>query len=185
MCDKALFLTISKTTVFGYTRPYIAKGLAREEAHERAAPAIVFRKATAAEAAQCGMPLPRISDAPRGGPADGRYTESRATPCAGCDVDPPDVRAWPAGGRGDGVALGRGGPARQVAGSRSVHRIILRAGETAGLPLLIHPHMLRHACGFYLANKRIDTRAIQQYLGHCNLQHTVHYTALTPYRFTQ
>ena len=44
--------------------------------------------------------------------------------------------------------------------------------------------MLRHACGFYLANKGIDTRAIQQYLGHCNIQHTVQYTALTPQRFT-
>jgi type 1 fimbriae regulatory protein FimB/type 1 fimbriae regulatory protein FimE len=44
--------------------------------------------------------------------------------------------------------------------------------------------MLRHACGFYLANKGIDTRAIQQYLGHRNIQHTVRYTALTPHRFT-
>jgi site-specific recombinase XerD len=75
----------------------------------------------------------------------------------------------------------RGGPL--AAGS--VRHIILRAGETAGLPLPIHPHMLRHACGFYLANKGIDTRAIQQYLGHCNIQHTIRYTALTPQRFTQ
>jgi type 1 fimbriae regulatory protein FimB/type 1 fimbriae regulatory protein FimE len=44
--------------------------------------------------------------------------------------------------------------------------------------------MLRHACGFYLVNKGIDTRAIQQYLGHRNIQHTVRYTALTPHRFT-
>jgi type 1 fimbriae regulatory protein FimE len=75
----------------------------------------------------------------------------------------------------------RGGPLA----TRSVRHIILRAGETAGLPLPIHPHMLRHACGFYLANKGIDTRAIQQYLGHCNIQHTVRYTVLTPHRFTQ
>jgi type 1 fimbriae regulatory protein FimB/type 1 fimbriae regulatory protein FimE len=66
-----------------------------------------------------------------------------------------------------------------------VHHIVLRAGKVAGLPFPIHPHMLRHACGFYLANKGIDTRAIQQYLGHCNIQHTVRYTALTPHRFTQ
>ena len=45
--------------------------------------------------------------------------------------------------------------------------------------------MLRYACGFYLANKGMDTRAIQQYLGHCNIQHTVRYTALSPQRFTQ
>jgi type 1 fimbriae regulatory protein FimE len=75
----------------------------------------------------------------------------------------------------------RGGPLA----SRSVRHIILRAGEAAGLPFSIHPQMLRHACGFYLANKGMDTRAIQQYLGHCNIQHTVRYTALSPQRFTQ
>jgi type 1 fimbriae regulatory protein FimB/type 1 fimbriae regulatory protein FimE len=43
--------------------------------------------------------------------------------------------------------------------------------------------MLRHACGFYLANKGVDTRTLQQYLGHRNIQHTVRYTELTPQRF--
>jgi type 1 fimbriae regulatory protein FimE len=75
----------------------------------------------------------------------------------------------------------RGGPLT----ARAVRHMVLRAGKVAGLPFPIHPHMLRHACGFYLANKGIDTRAIQQYLGHCNIQHTVRYTALTPHRFTQ
>src|SRR5688572_22738227 len=74
----------------------------------------------------------------------------------------------------------RGGPLT----ARAVRHIVLRAGEVAGLTFPIHPHMLRHACGFYLANKGIDTRAIQQYLGHRNIQHTVRYTALTPHRFT-
>lgn len=74
----------------------------------------------------------------------------------------------------------RGGPLTD----RAVRHIVLRAGEVAGLTFPIHPHMLRHACGFYLANKGIDTRAIQQYLGHRNMQHTVRYTALTPHRFT-
>lgn len=74
----------------------------------------------------------------------------------------------------------RGGPLTP----RAVRHIVLRAGEIAGLSFPIHPHMLRHACGFYLANKGIDTRAIQQYLGHRNIQHTVRYTALTPHRFT-
>lgn len=74
----------------------------------------------------------------------------------------------------------RGGPLTD----RAVRHIVLRAGEVAGLTFPIHPHMLRHACGFYLANKGIDTRAIQQYLGHRNIQHTVRYTALTPHRFT-
>jgi type 1 fimbriae regulatory protein FimB/type 1 fimbriae regulatory protein FimE len=64
-----------------------------------------------------------------------------------------------------------------------VHHIVAAAGEVAGLPFPVHPHMLRHACGFYLANKGVDTRALQQYLGHRNIQHTVRYTELTPQRF--
>lgn len=61
--------------------------------------------------------------------------------------------------------------------------IIERAGVLAKLPLSVHPHMLRHACGFYLACSGHDTRAIQAYLGHKNIQHTVRYTDLSPERF--
>jgi integrase len=61
--------------------------------------------------------------------------------------------------------------------------IIERAGILAGLSQSVHPHMLRHACGFYLASKGHDTRAIQAYLGHKNIQHTVRYTDLSPGRF--
>jgi len=43
--------------------------------------------------------------------------------------------------------------------------------------------MLRHGCGYYLAAKEIDTRAIQDYLGHANISHTVRYTQLAPQRF--
>jgi len=67
--------------------------------------------------------------------------------------------------------------------TRTIHHIILRAGLDAQLPFPVHPHMLRHACGFYLANQGIDTRAIQQYLGHRSIQHTVRYTELAPQRF--
>jgi type 1 fimbriae regulatory protein FimB len=56
-------------------------------------------------------------------------------------------------------------------------------GELAGLPLPAHPHMLRHACGFALADQGADTRLIQDYLGHRNIQHTVRYTATNPARF--
>jgi len=62
-------------------------------------------------------------------------------------------------------------------------RMVERAGETAKLSLKVHPHMLRHACGFALANKGHDTRALQAYLGHRNIQHTVRYTELSPGRF--
>ena len=62
-------------------------------------------------------------------------------------------------------------------------RMIERLAITAGLGLKAHPHMLRHACGFALANAGHDTRAIQAYLGHRNIQHTVRYTELAPERF--
>jgi integrase len=62
-------------------------------------------------------------------------------------------------------------------------RLVERAGEAAGFKFKAHPHMLRHACGFALANKGHDTRALQAYLGHRNIQHTVRYTELSPDRF--
>lgn len=66
---------------------------------------------------------------------------------------------------------------------RSIHRIVQRMGETAKLGFPIHPHMLRHGCGYYLAAKGTDTRTIQDYLGHQQIQHTVKYTELAPGRF--
>jgi integrase len=62
-------------------------------------------------------------------------------------------------------------------------RMIERAGIEAKLGIKAHPHMLRHACGYALANKGHDTRALQAYLGHRNIQHTVRYTELSPTRF--
>jgi type 1 fimbriae regulatory protein FimB/type 1 fimbriae regulatory protein FimE len=66
---------------------------------------------------------------------------------------------------------------------RSVRHIIARAGEHADFDFTIHPHMLRHSTGFYLANLGHDTRAIQSYLGHANIKNTVIYTELSPQRF--
>ncbi|MBV8800325.1 MAG: tyrosine-type recombinase/integrase [Alphaproteobacteria bacterium] len=62
-------------------------------------------------------------------------------------------------------------------------RMIERLGKTAKMPFSVHPHMLRHACGFKLANDGVDTRALQHYLGHKNIQHTVRYTELRSDRF--
>jgi type 1 fimbriae regulatory protein FimB/type 1 fimbriae regulatory protein FimE len=62
-------------------------------------------------------------------------------------------------------------------------RMVERAGAQARLSFKAHPHMLRHACGFALAAKGHDTRALQAYLGHKNIQHTVRYTELSPIRF--
>jgi integrase len=62
-------------------------------------------------------------------------------------------------------------------------RMVERAGAEAKLGFNAHPHMLRHACGYALANKGHDTRALQAYLGHKNIQHTVRYTELSPARF--
>jgi integrase len=72
-----------------------------------------------------------------------------------------------------------------VMAAATARGIIERAGIRAELSLSVHPHMLRHACGFYLASRGHDTRAIQAYLGHKNIQHTVRYTELSPKRFQE
>ena len=69
----------------------------------------------------------------------------------------------------------RGGPLT----IRTIHFVV----AAAGIKFPVHPHMLRHATGFYLANAGQDTRAIQLYLGHKNIQYTVRYTELSPQRF--
>jgi type 1 fimbriae regulatory protein FimB/type 1 fimbriae regulatory protein FimE len=73
----------------------------------------------------------------------------------------------------------RGGPISPT----GFHHLIQRLGEAAELPFGVHPHMLRHACGFKLANDGHDTRSLQHYLGHKNIQHTVRYTEMSPDRF--
>jgi integrase len=73
----------------------------------------------------------------------------------------------------------RGGPLTPA----TFRKLLARAGELAKLPFPIHPHMLRHSTGYKLANDGQDTRAIQQYLGHRNITHTVRYTELSPERF--
>jgi site-specific recombinase XerD len=62
-------------------------------------------------------------------------------------------------------------------------KLIQRTGIESKMPFAIHPHMLRHACGFVLANRGIDTRTLQAYLGHRSIQSTVRYTELAPGRF--
>jgi site-specific recombinase XerD len=62
-------------------------------------------------------------------------------------------------------------------------RMVERAGIEAKLGFKAHPHMLRHATGYALANAGHDTRSLQAYLGHKNIQHTVRYTELSPNRF--
>jgi type 1 fimbriae regulatory protein FimE len=73
----------------------------------------------------------------------------------------------------------RGGPMT----TSTVRKLVARAGELAKLPFPVHPHMLRHACGYKLANEGHDTRSLQHYLGHRNIQHTTRYTELAPDRF--
>jgi site-specific recombinase XerD len=64
-------------------------------------------------------------------------------------------------------------------------KIVARAGIQAKLQISVHPHMLRHSAGFKLANDGRDTRTIQHYLGHKNIQHTVRYTEISPIRFKE
>jgi site-specific recombinase XerD len=73
----------------------------------------------------------------------------------------------------------RGGPLTRS----TVNKLTTRAGEQARIEFPVHPHMLRHACGYYLADKGVDTRTIQDYLGHISIVHTVRYTELSPSKF--
>ena len=73
----------------------------------------------------------------------------------------------------------RGGPATTA----GFLKTIVRTGEAAKLPFPIHPHMLRHSTGYKLANDGHDTRALQHYMGHKNIMHTVRYTEMAPDRF--
>jgi site-specific recombinase XerD len=68
-------------------------------------------------------------------------------------------------------------------GTEGFSRMLQRAAKAAGLPIKVHPHMLRHACGYKLANDGVDTRTVQAYLGHRDIRHTVRYTDLAPGRF--
>lgn len=68
--------------------------------------------------------------------------------------------------------------------SAGFRKMLARIGDASPLAFPVHPHMLRHACGYKLANDGHDTRAIQHYLGHKNIQHTVRYTVLKADRFT-
>lgn len=65
---------------------------------------------------------------------------------------------------------------------QGLHYLIGTIAKRAGLDH-IHPHMLRHGCGFALANKGRDTRLIQDYLGHKDIKDTVIYTRTAAKQF--
>jgi site-specific recombinase XerD len=69
--------------------------------------------------------------------------------------------------------------------ARTVHHIVAKAGKKSNFDFTVHPHMLRHSTGFYLANRGEDTRAIQSYMGHANIKNTTIYTELSPNRFNK
>lgn len=74
----------------------------------------------------------------------------------------------------------RGAPLSAAAFRKMLSRLSARAGM-AGLK--IHPHALRHSCGYALVNKGTDTRTLQEYMGHASITNTVRYTALNAGRF--
>ena len=75
-----------------------------------------------------------------------------------------------------------GHPARGRELKDMIARIVERASEVAKLGFHVHPHMLRHATGYALANEGTDTRLIQDFLGHASIANTVRYTKLAPGR---
>lgn len=96
------------------------------------------------------------------------------------------IRAWlkvrktMAGAESDWLFLSRLGG---LLTRQRIYQIISQLGEKANISVVSHPHMLRHACGFALADRGVDTRLIQDYLGHRNIRHTVRYTASNAERF--
>lgn len=70
-------------------------------------------------------------------------------------------------------------------GRREVGYLVRRYGELARIPVPVHPHMLRHACGFALADQGADALLIRDYLGHRNIQNTTIYTSSNPARFNR
>ena len=64
-----------------------------------------------------------------------------------------------------------------------IAHMIERAGEAAKLPFPVHVHMLRHSTGYALANRGMDTRRLQHFLGHASITNTVRYTAMSPEPF--
>jgi len=66
---------------------------------------------------------------------------------------------------------------------QSINYLVVQIGQRAELAFHVHPHMLRHSCGYYLANRGFDTRLVQDYLGHKNIAHTVRYTRTAATRF--
>ncbi len=66
---------------------------------------------------------------------------------------------------------------------QAINYLLKQVAERAKLPFHVHPHMLRHSTGYYLANRGNDTRLVQDYLGHKNINHTVRYTRTAASRF--
>lgn len=65
---------------------------------------------------------------------------------------------------------------------QGIFYIVKTAAGIAGIKN-VHPHTLRHSCGYYLANKGYDLRLIQDYLGHRDPKHTALYTRTASNRF--
>ena len=66
---------------------------------------------------------------------------------------------------------------------QAINYLVGQIGERAKFDFKVNPHMLRHSTGYFLANKGYDTRLIQDYLGHRNINHTVRYTRTAAHRF--
>jgi type 1 fimbriae regulatory protein FimB/type 1 fimbriae regulatory protein FimE len=73
----------------------------------------------------------------------------------------------------------RGGPMTRD----NVNKLLTKCAKVANFDFPVHPHMLRHGCGYQLANNGVDTRTIQEYLGHKDIRNTVRYTKLNANKF--
>jgi|SRR5215510_10061670 len=66
---------------------------------------------------------------------------------------------------------------------QALNYLVGEIGKRASLILYVHPHMLRHSSGYAISNEGLNTRLVQDFLGHRNIQHTVRYTKTAAKRF--
>ena len=91
-----------------------------------------------------------------------------------------ELRDCRPGAAGDHVFVSeRGGPMTRY----GIWHVVREAGAGAGLGREIHPHMLKHAAGYYFANKGLDVRLIQEYMSHVQIMNTIRYTRVDARRF--
>jgi type 1 fimbriae regulatory protein FimB len=90
------------------------------------------------------------------------------------------VREANKGARSDRLFLTERGEGMQP---HAFNHLLTVIGQRAGFPFRVYPHMLRHSCGFHLANKGLNAFTIAAYLGHRQIQNSLRYVHVSAAQF--